>query len=62
MHVNVKNVTYFNSFGVQHNPKEIKKFNRNKNIVANIYRIQAYYSKMCEYFCIGFIGLKVEVY
>ena len=62
LHVNVKNVTYFNSFGVEHNPKEIKKFNRNKNIVANIYRIQAYYSKMCEYFCIGFIGLKVEVY
>ena len=36
-----------------HIPKEIEKFIRNKNIIANIYRIQAYSSAMCEYFCIG---------
>ena len=29
---------------------------RNKNIITNIYRIQAYNSIMCGYFCIGFIG------
>ena len=28
----------------------------NKNIIRNIFRIQAYYSIMCGYFCIGFIN------
>ena len=27
----------------------------NKNIITNIFRIQAYDSTMCGYFCIGFI-------
>ena len=49
------NVTYFNSFGVEHIPKEIKAFINNKNIKTNIFRIQAYDSIMCGYFCIGFI-------
>ena len=49
------NVTYFDSFGVEHIPKEIKKFIANKNIKTNIFRIQAYDSIMCGYFCIGFI-------
>ena len=49
------NVTYFDSFGVEHIPKEIKKFIKNKNITANIFRIQAYNSEMCGYFCIGSI-------
>ena len=43
---------YFNSFGVEHIPKEIKKFIGNKNIKTNI---QAYDSIMCGYFCTGFI-------
>ena len=33
------NVTYFDSFGVKHIPKEIGKFNENKNTITNIYRI-----------------------
>ena len=41
------NVTYFDSFGVEHIPKEIKKFISNKNIKINIFRIQAYDSIMC---------------
>ena len=49
------NVTDFDSFGVEHILKEIKKFIKNKNITANIFRIQAYNSVMCGYFCIGFI-------
>ena len=49
------NVTYFDSFGVGHTPKEIKIFIGNKNIRAYIYRIQAYDSIISEYFCIGFI-------
>ena len=53
--VNNNNVTYFDSFGVEHIPKEIKKFIKGKNIKTNIFRIQACDSIMCGYFCIGFI-------
>ena len=52
---NKNKIVYFDSFGVEHIPKEIKKFIRNKNIKANIYRVQANDSVMCGYFCIGFI-------
>ena len=52
---NNNSVTYFDSFGVEHIPKEIKEFVKNKNIITNIFRIQAYDSIMCGYFCIGFI-------
>ena len=55
LHVKNNNVTYFDSFGVEHIPKEIKTFINNKNIKTNIFRIQAYDSVMCGYFCIGFI-------
>ena len=48
-------VIYFDSFGVEHIPKEIKEFIGNKNIKANIYRLQANDSVMCGYFCVGFI-------
>ena len=51
----VNNVTYFDSFGVEHIPKQIKKFINESTIVTNIFRIQAYNSIMCGYFCIGFI-------
>ena len=37
-------------------PQEIKAFIGNKNIKTNIFRIQAYDSIMCWYFCIGFIN------
>ena len=53
-------VTYFDSFGVEHIPKEIKTFIRNKNIKANSFRIQAYDSIMCGYFCIGFINFMLD--
>ena len=50
------NVTYFDSFGVEHIPKEIEAFiGRCLSIVTNIFRIQPYDSIMCRYFCIGFI-------
>ena len=48
-------VIYFDSFGVEHVPKEVKNFIGNKDIKANIFRIQAYNLIMCGYFCIGFI-------
>ena len=49
-------MTYFDSFGVEHIPKEIKKFVNNKKIIANIFKVQAYDSVMCGYFCIGLIN------
>ena len=61
MFVNDKNVTYFHSFGVEHIPKEIRKFIGNKNIIENIYRTQVYDSIMCGYFPIGFIDLMFKV-
>ena len=30
-------------------------FEKNKNIITNIFRTQAYDSKMCGYICTGFI-------
>ena len=55
MYVLKNDVIYFVSVGVEHIPKEIKAFIGNKNIKTNIFRIQAYDSIMCGYFCIGFI-------
>ena len=60
MYVNDNNVTYFDSFGIEHIPKEIREFIGNKNIVTNIYRIQAYDSIMCGYFQIGFIDFMLK--
>ena len=41
LYVNGDTVNYFDSFKAQHIPKEIKNFQRNKNITTNIYRIKA---------------------
>ena len=48
-------VTYFDSFRVEHIPKEIKTFIGNKNVKTNIFKKQEYDSIMCGYFFIGFI-------
>ena len=42
LYVKNNEVIYFDSFGVEHVSKEIKKFIRNKDIKTNIFRIQAY--------------------
>ena len=55
LYVHNNAVTYFDSFGEEHIPTEIRTFIGNKNIKTNIFRIQAYDSIMCEYFCIRFI-------
>ena len=59
LYVKNNKVTYFNSFGVEHIPKEIIKFIEDRNIIfiifTNIFRIEAYDSIMCRYFCIAFI-------
>ena len=68
LYVQNNNVTYFDSFGVEHIPKKIKAFINctsssalhNKNIKTNILRIQAYDSIMCGYFCIGFVDFMLK--
>ena len=53
-------MTYFDSFGVEHILKEIKNCINNKNIIANIFRIQAYDSVMCGHFCMRFIDFMLK--
>ena len=76
LYINNIDVTYFDSLGVEHIPKEIKTFinrpssfvlhpplrdaSHNKKIITNIFRIQAYDSIMCGYFCIGFIDFMLK--
>ena len=61
LYVKNNDVTYFDSFGVEHVSKEIKTFiNRPSSTKTNIFRIQAYDSVMCGYFCIGFINFMLE--
>ena len=71
MYVQNNDVTFCDYFGVEHISQEVKAFinrplffvlhpplrdaSQNKNIITNIFRIQAYDSIMCGYFCIGFI-------
>ena len=48
LYVNNNDVTYFDSSGVEHILKEMKKFiDRSLSIATNIFRIQAYDSIMC---------------
>ena len=54
LYVKNNEVIYFDSFGAQH-VKRIKRFIGHKNIITNIFKIQADNSIMCGYFCIGFI-------
>ena len=63
--VKPKFTVYFDSLGIEHIPKEIKHAigneqsssakARNKEIKANIFRIQAYDSIMCGYFCMNLL-------
>ena len=56
LYLNNNDVIYFDSFGVEHIPKDIKAFvDCSLSITTNIFRIQAYDWIMCGYFCIGCI-------
>ena len=55
LYVKDNEITYFDSFGEEHVPKEIKNFIGHKNIKTNIFRLQADNSIMCRYFCIKLI-------
>ena len=52
---NRSEVVYFDSFVVEHVTEETKEFIGNKNLTANIFRVQTNNSVMCGYFCIGLI-------
>ena len=54
------NVTYFDSFGVEHIPKEDKNFINKSTVITNIFRRQPYDSIMCGYFCRGFIDFMLK--
>ena len=54
---NGDSVTYFDSFGVDYILKEIRKLIDNKNITANIYRIQANDSIMRDAFVLDLLIL-----
>ena len=68
--IKTNEVIYFDSFGIEHIPKEINKFigttksssleRNNKKIKANIFTIQVYDSIMCGYFCIEFINYMLK--
>ena len=57
--VKTNEAIYFDSFSIEHIPKEINKF-INNDIKSNIFRIQAYDSIMCGYFCIEFINYMLK--
>ena len=58
--VKANKVIFFDSFGIEHVREEINKFIGNKKIKASIFRIQAYDSIMCRYFCIEFINYMLK--
>ena len=60
LYVKNNDATYFDGFGVEHIPNEIKKFIDHKNLILDIFRIQVYDSIMCGYFCIRFVNFMIK--
>ena len=56
----VLNVAHFDSFGVKNISRQIEKFIGHEDIKANIYRIKAYVSATCGYFCKRRINFKLN--
>ena len=54
------NITYCDSFGVEHISKEIETIINKSTIATNISRIQAQDSIMCWYFCVEFIDFMLS--
>ena len=46
LYVNAENVTYFDSFGIEHIPKEIRKFIRKKNYNKYFWNISLSFNNM----------------
>ena len=56
-YINNDNVTYCDSFLVEHIPKEIIKFIRNKYMTTNLFKTEEHDSIMYGHFCGGFIDV-----
>ena len=53
-------IAYFDSFGVEHVPEQIKEFIRNKNIIGNIFQIGTQFNNVWE-FCLDSLTLCLQV-
>ena len=64
LYVNAKVLTYFDSFEVNNISQEIKKFAKRSidklTFITNNFRIQAYGSVTCYYFCIKFFNFMIK--
>ena len=60
MYVHDNNVTYFDSFGVEHIPRELIKLIGSENITTIEYYNYRIHIIMCRYFCIGFIDFMLN--
>ena len=58
--VNGNRAVYFDSFGVEHLPREIQRFLRGKDLMVNIYRVQDAKSVLCGYYCIKFLDFMFD--
>ena len=58
-HLTMEPILFLQLWSWKHSKKN-KKIIGNKNIVTNIYSIQACNLIMCEYFCIGFIDFMLK--
>lgn len=61
LYVNSSSVTYFDGFGVEYMPKEIKTFIGNRDLTANMFRIQAYDSIVLDVFALNLLMLCFRV-
>ena len=61
LYVKNNEVIYFDSFGVEHVPEDIKRFIRHKNFKPKIFRIQADDSILCGYFVLDSLILCLQV-
>ena len=55
LYANGNSVKYFERFGAEQIPEQMKTFIGRNIILTIIFRTQVYDLKMCGYFCIGFI-------
>ena len=61
LYISNNEIIYFDSFGVEHVPKEIENFIGHKNIKTNIFRIQSNNSIMSGYFALNSLILCLQI-
>ena len=53
--INKNTAVYFDSFGVEYIPPEVRNKTKDKSITHNIFRMEDDDSIMCRFYCIAFI-------